>query len=161
VHARRPAFLPQTTGRQQRGSAMFAAKSHEAEQELPEGIPEPRNVTATGDFEAVLYGRRNRNDKGPRCASIRNEFIGGEALSGSGISLILAAWKMDLLRDIRCMSEKPKFHTRMIKDSRWTVAVATGYGPATHVGKFATEEEAQRWISTKSKDWTHSPDDPK
>jgi hypothetical protein len=35
---------------------MFAAKSHEAEQELPEGIPEPRNVirewrrpAATGD----------------------------------------------------------------------------------------------------------------
>lgn len=37
---------------------MFAGKSHEAEQELPEGIPEPRNVTRAsggrGDFEAVL-----------------------------------------------------------------------------------------------------------
>ena len=29
----------------QRGSAMFAAKPHEAEQELSKSIPEPRNVT--------------------------------------------------------------------------------------------------------------------
>jgi hypothetical protein len=56
VHARRTATLPEAVGRRQRGSAMFAAKPHEAEQELPEGIPEPRNVTrerrrpvATGD----------------------------------------------------------------------------------------------------------------
>jgi hypothetical protein len=37
---------------------MFAAKPHEAEQELPEGIPEPRNVTMapekTEDALAVL-----------------------------------------------------------------------------------------------------------
>jgi hypothetical protein len=45
VHARRTATLPEAVGRRQRGSAMFAAKPHEAEQELPEGIPEPRNVT--------------------------------------------------------------------------------------------------------------------
>jgi hypothetical protein len=44
VHARRTAILPEAVGRRQCGSAMFAAKSHEAEQELPEGIPEPRNV---------------------------------------------------------------------------------------------------------------------
>src|SRR6266702_2041663 len=56
VHARRTAILPEADGRRQRGSAMPAAKSHEAELELPEGIPEPRNVTgewlrpvATGD----------------------------------------------------------------------------------------------------------------
>src|ERR1700733_15220409 len=40
---------------------MFAAKSHEAEQELPEGIPEPRNVTrewrrpvATGAWASAI-----------------------------------------------------------------------------------------------------------
>jgi hypothetical protein len=44
VHARRTAILPEAVRRRQRGSAMFAAKPHEAEQELPEGIPEPRNV---------------------------------------------------------------------------------------------------------------------
>jgi hypothetical protein len=59
------------------------------------------------------------------------------------------------------MSEKPKFRTKMIKDGRWTVAVTAGYGPASHVGDFATEEEAQRWISTKSKDWPRIiPNDP-
>src|ERR1700682_6646217 len=45
VHARRTAILPEAVGRRQRGSAMSAAKSHEAEQGLPESIPEPRNVT--------------------------------------------------------------------------------------------------------------------
>ena len=35
VHARRTATLPEAVGRRQRGSAMFAAKPHEAEQELP------------------------------------------------------------------------------------------------------------------------------
>jgi hypothetical protein len=39
------AILPEAVGRRQRGSAMFAAKSHEAEQGLPECIPEPRKVT--------------------------------------------------------------------------------------------------------------------
>ena len=38
------------------------------------------------------------------------------------------------------MSEKPKFHSMMIKDGRWTVAVRTGYGPVSHVPNFATEE---------------------
>jgi len=53
------------------------------------------------------------------------------------------------------MTEKPKFRTRMIKDGRWTVRVITGNGPDSQIGDFATEEEAQRWISTKSKDWPH------
>src|ERR1700730_16623319 len=44
VHARRTAILPEAVGRRQRSSAMSAAKPHEAEQELPEGIREPRNV---------------------------------------------------------------------------------------------------------------------
>jgi hypothetical protein len=44
VQARRTAILPEAIGRRQRGSAMFAAKSREAEQKLPEGIREPRNV---------------------------------------------------------------------------------------------------------------------
>ena len=47
------------------------------------------------------------------------------------------------------MSEKPKFHSKMIKDGRWTVAVSTGYGPVSHVGNFATEEEANRWIASE------------
>ncbi len=46
------------------------------------------------------------------------------------------------------MSEKPKFHSKMIKDGRWAVAVSTGYGPVSHVGNFATEEEANRWIAS-------------
>jgi hypothetical protein len=49
------------------------------------------------------------------------------------------------------MSEKPKFHSKMIKDGRWTVAIRTGYGPVSHVGNFATEEEANRWIATDAK----------
>jgi hypothetical protein len=52
------------------------------------------------------------------------------------------------------MSEKPKFHSKMIKDGRWTVAVKTGYGPVSHVGNFVTEEEANRWIATDSKNWS-------
>jgi hypothetical protein len=59
------------------------------------------------------------------------------------------------------MSEKPKFHSKMIKDGRWTVAVNTGYGPALHVGNFATEEEATRWIATDSKNWSQLADKPK
>jgi hypothetical protein len=59
------------------------------------------------------------------------------------------------------MSEKPKFHSKMIKDGRWTVAVNTGYGPVSHVGNFATEEEANRWIATGSKNWSQPADKPK
>ena len=59
------------------------------------------------------------------------------------------------------MSEKPKFHSKMIKDGRWTVAVSTGYGPVSRVGNFATEEEANRWIATDSKNWTQPADKPK
>jgi hypothetical protein len=32
-------------------------------------------------------------------------------------------------------------------------AVVTGHGPKSHIGDFPTEEEAQRWIATKSKYW--------
>jgi hypothetical protein len=59
------------------------------------------------------------------------------------------------------MSEKPKFHSKMIKEGRWTVAVRAGYGPASHVGTFATEEEADRWIATDSKNWSQPADKPK
>jgi hypothetical protein len=62
---------------------------------------------------------------------------------------------------IRVMSEKPKFHSKMIKDGRWTVAVTTGHGPFSYVGDFATEEEANRWISTDAKDWPQPADKPK
>ena len=56
VHARRTATLPEAVGRRQRGSAMFAAKPHEAEQELPKSIPEPRNVTR--ECRRPVRGRR-------------------------------------------------------------------------------------------------------
>ena len=56
------------------------------------------------------------------------------------------------------MSEKPKFHSKMIKDGRWTVAIRTGYGPVSHVGDFTTEEEANRWIATDSKNWPQPAD---
>jgi hypothetical protein len=59
------------------------------------------------------------------------------------------------------ISEKPKFHSKMIKDGRWTVAVITGYGPVSRVGNFATEEEANRWIATESKNWSQPADKPK
>ena len=59
------------------------------------------------------------------------------------------------------MSEKPKFHSKMIKDGRWAVAVTTGYGPVSRVGNFATEEEATRWIATESKNWSQPADKPK
>jgi hypothetical protein len=53
------------------------------------------------------------------------------------------------------MTEKPKFSAQMSKSGRWFVAVVTGHGPDSHVGDFATEEEAQHWVSTRSKDWPH------
>ena len=56
VHARRTTTLPEAVGRRQRGSAMFAAKPHEAEQELPKSIPEPRNVTR--ECRRPVRGRR-------------------------------------------------------------------------------------------------------
>jgi hypothetical protein len=56
------------------------------------------------------------------------------------------------------MKEKLKFHSKMVKDGRWTVAVSTGYAPISHVGNFATEEEADRWISTNSKNWSEPAD---
>ena len=59
------------------------------------------------------------------------------------------------------MSEKPEFHSKMIKDGRWTVAVSTGYCSVSHVGNFATEEEANRWIATYSKNWSQPADKPK
>jgi hypothetical protein len=55
------------------------------------------------------------------------------------------------------MNEKPTFRPQMSKSGRWFVAVTTGYGPDSHIGDYATEEEAQNWISTKSKDWPSKP----
>jgi hypothetical protein len=31
----------------------------------------------------------------------------------------------------------------------------TDNGPDSHIGDFATEEEAKHWITTKSKGWPH------
>jgi hypothetical protein len=62
---------------------------------------------------------------------------------------------------IGAMTEGSKFHSKMVKSGRWTVTIATGYGPSSYVGDFATEEEADHWISTNSKDWPHSADKPK
>jgi len=51
------------------------------------------------------------------------------------------------------MPDKTKFYAKTTPGGRWTVRILTGCGPDSHVGDFETEEEAQRWISTKSKDW--------
>jgi hypothetical protein len=59
------------------------------------------------------------------------------------------------------MSEIPKFHSKMIKGGRWAVAITTGHGPASYVGNFATEAEAQDWISANSKDWPQPAEKPK
>jgi hypothetical protein len=45
----------------------------------------------------------------------------------------------------------------MTKGCHWFVAVKTGNGPDSHIGDFATEEEAKNWISTKSKYWPGKP----
>ena len=56
---------------------------------------------------------------------------------------------------------KPEFHPKLNSSGTWFVAVATGHGPESHIGDFLTEEEAQRWIVTKSKYWPSKPDAPK
>jgi hypothetical protein len=61
----------------------------------------------------------------------------------------------------RQVSEKNKFHSKMMKNGRWTVIITYGYGLASYVGDFATEEEANRWISTNSKNWPQPADKPK
>jgi hypothetical protein len=48
----------------------------------------------------------------------------------------------------------------MVRGERWFVAVATGNGPDSHVGDFATEAEAKHWIKTKSKYWPGKPEAP-
>src|SRR6266702_7763826 len=48
VHARRTAILPEAVGRRQRGSAVPAAKSYEAEFELPEATEYNQRVAASG-----------------------------------------------------------------------------------------------------------------
>src|ERR1700682_4590985 len=42
---------------------------------------------------------------------------------------------------IGAMTVEPKFHSKMVKSGRWTVTIATGYGPSSYVGDFATDEE--------------------
>lgn len=54
---------------------------------------------------------------------------------------------------IRGMPDKSKFYPKTTKDGRWTVRIFTERGPDSHVGDFATEEEARHWIATRSKDW--------
>jgi hypothetical protein len=61
----------------------------------------------------------------------------------------------------RQVSEKNKFHSKMMKNGRWTVIITYGYGLASYVGDFATEEAANRWISTNSKNWPQPADKPK
>lgn len=66
--------------------------------------------------------------------------------SGSGLELEASA-----AHSLR-MPDKSKFYPKT-KGGRWTVRIFTGRGPDSHVGDFATEEEAKHWISTRSKDW--------
>jgi hypothetical protein len=58
------------------------------------------------------------------------------------------------------MPDRSKFYPKTTKGDRWTVRIFTGRGPDSHVGDFATEEEAKHLISTKSKAWedAHSAD---
>jgi hypothetical protein len=51
------------------------------------------------------------------------------------------------------MNKTPTFETHLRTCGRWSVLIATGHGPDSHVGDFETEEEAKNWIETKSKDW--------
>ena len=39
---------------------------------------------------------------------------------------------------IGAMTEGPKFQSKMVKGGRWAVTIATGYGPSSYVGDFAT-----------------------
>lgn len=41
----------------------------------------------------------------------------------------------------------PRFEPKSAKDGRWFVVVKTGVGPDSRVGDFATEAEANSWIS--------------
>jgi hypothetical protein len=53
---------------------------------------------------------------------------------------------------------KPEFQPKLNSSGTWFVAVTTGHGPESHIGDFLTEEEARRWIVTKSKYWPSKPD---
>jgi hypothetical protein len=52
----------------------------------------------------------------------------------------------------------PEFQPKLNSSGTWFVAVVTGNGPESHIGDFLTEEEARRWIVTKSKYWPNKPD---
>jgi hypothetical protein len=53
---------------------------------------------------------------------------------------------------------KPEFQPKLNSSGTWFVAITTGNGPESHIGDFLTEEEARRWIVTKSKYWPIKPD---
>jgi hypothetical protein len=59
------------------------------------------------------------------------------------------------------VTDKPTFHPRKNKGGTWFVSVTTRNGPDSHIGDFATEKDAQDWISTKSQYWPGKPDVPK
>jgi hypothetical protein len=59
------------------------------------------------------------------------------------------------------MDSFPQFQAKMTKEGRWFVSVTTGHGPDSHIGDFATEEEAKNWILAKSKYWPSKPGAPK
>ena len=54
----------------------------------------------------------------------------------------------------------PTFKPKAIPGGRWFVTVVTGKGPDSHIGDFATEAEAENWITIKSKYWPGKPDVP-
>jgi hypothetical protein len=63
VQTRRTAILQTAIGRRQRGPAMFATQSPEAEQELPKSISEPRKLD--GGRLVTNWGPRVVLSKGP------------------------------------------------------------------------------------------------
>ena len=62
---------------------------------------------------------------------------------------------------IASMDLFPRFEAKVMTSGRWFVSVITGHGPDSHVGNFATDEDAKNWILTKSKYWPGKPDTPK
>ncbi|MCP1765011.1 hypothetical protein M2202_006180 [Bradyrhizobium japonicum] len=61
----------------------------------------------------------------------------------------------EVARDLEAF---PYFEPQMTKSGRWFVSVKTGNGPDSNIGDFATEDEANDWISTRSKYWPGKPD---
>ena len=78
----------------------------------------------------------------------------------SGISRCNGLVRPTFRAHIRRMTKVfPTFKAQRIRGG-WFVAVATGNGPDSHIGGFATKAEAREWIVTKSSYWPGRPNFP-